>query len=53
MDSQRPKGLGGHWRLYVAMGVLSLLGGMFALLNPYIASIFVLQLVAFCSSCWA
>lgn len=45
--TQRPEGLGGHWWVYVVMGVLSLLGGMFALLNPYIASVFVLQLVAF------
>ena len=44
---ERPSGLGGHWRLYVAMGVLSLLGGLFALMNPYAASVVVLQIVAF------
>jgi uncharacterized membrane protein HdeD (DUF308 family) len=47
METKRPEGLGGHWWLYVAMGVLSLLGGVFALMNPYVASVFVLQLVAF------
>jgi uncharacterized membrane protein HdeD (DUF308 family) len=44
---ERPSGLGGHWWLYVAMGVLSLLGGFFALVNPYAASVVVLQIVAF------
>jgi uncharacterized membrane protein HdeD (DUF308 family) len=47
METKRPDGLGGHWWLYVSMGVLSLLGGLFALMNPYVASVFVLQLVAF------
>ena len=44
---ERPDGLGGSWWLYVAMGVLSLLGGIFALANPFIASVVVLQIVAF------
>lgn len=43
----RPQGLGGSWLLYAAMGVLSLLGGIFALANPFVASVVVLQFVAF------
>lgn len=44
---ERPQGLGGSWLLYAAMGLLSLLGGIFALANPFIASVVVLQFVAF------
>jgi uncharacterized membrane protein HdeD (DUF308 family) len=44
---ERPQGLGGSWWLYAAMGVLSLLGGIFALANPFVASVVVLQFVAF------
>ena len=44
---ERPEGLGGSWWLYVAMGALSLLGGILALANPFIASVVVLQFVAF------
>lgn len=43
---ERPQGLGGSWWLYAAMGVLSLLGGIFALANPFVASVVVLQFVA-------
>ena len=43
---ERPEGLGGSGWLYLAMGVLSLLGGIFALANPFIASVIVLQFVA-------
>ena len=45
--NERPKGLGGSWWLYVLLGVLSLLGGVFALANPFLASVMVLQIVAF------
>jgi len=44
---ERPQGLGGSWLLYAAMGLLSLLGGIFTLANPFIASVVVLQFVAF------
>ena len=44
---ERPEGLGGSWWLYTAMGALSLLGGIFALANPFVASVVVLQFVAF------
>ena len=44
---ERPEGLGGSWWLYVAMGALALFGGFFALAYPFIASVFVLQIVAF------
>ena len=43
---ERPEGLGGAWWLYLAMGLISLIGGILALAHPFIASILVLQFVA-------
>lgn len=43
---ERPEGLGGSWWLYLVMGVISLAGGVFALANPFFASVIVLQFVA-------
>jgi len=43
---ERPEGLSGSGSLYLAMGILSLLGGLFALANPFVASVVVLQIVA-------
>lgn len=43
---ERPESLGGAWWLYLVMGIVSLAGGVFALANPFIASVIVLQFVA-------
>jgi len=43
---QRPDGLGGHGWLYLTMGIIAMAGGVFALANPFVASIVVLQIVA-------